>query len=340
MSSAARWQTIGDDAARRQGGRRGALLLAGAGAGLGTRTAVSGRLVVVGLGPGRPAEQLTPEARAALAAGDATSSATGRISTALAARRRPDGACVRQSRGTGRGRRRRWRLAAAGRSASRVVSGGDPGRLRHGGGGLRGDRAAGRREWRRHRRSRSSPGSRRCWRWRRACGAPLGHDFCALSLSDNLKPWELIEARLRAAAAAGFVHRALQPDHRGRGRGSSARPSRVLREHLAGGDAGDLRPRGRPAGRTHRGGALADGRSRAAPTWRPASSSARRRRGSSRGRALPPLVYTPRAAGGAAGDRASDALPRRARRRAHRPAAAGATMTTWRPSARAAAILP
>jgi precorrin-3B C17-methyltransferase len=36
-------------------------------------------------------------------------------------------------------------------------------------------------------------------------GAPLGHDFCALSLSDNLKPWELIERRLDAAAAAGFV---------------------------------------------------------------------------------------------------------------------------------------
>jgi precorrin-3B C17-methyltransferase len=36
-------------------------------------------------------------------------------------------------------------------------------------------------------------------------GAPLGHDFCALSLSDNLKPWPLIERRLDAAAAAGFV---------------------------------------------------------------------------------------------------------------------------------------
>ena len=36
-------------------------------------------------------------------------------------------------------------------------------------------------------------------------GAPLGHDFCALSLSDNLKPWELIEKRLDAASAAGFV---------------------------------------------------------------------------------------------------------------------------------------
>jgi precorrin-3B C17-methyltransferase len=36
-------------------------------------------------------------------------------------------------------------------------------------------------------------------------GAPLGHDFCALSLSDNLKPWPLIERRLEAAASAGFV---------------------------------------------------------------------------------------------------------------------------------------
>jgi precorrin-3B C17-methyltransferase len=37
------------------------------------------------------------------------------------------------------------------------------------------------------------------------CGAPLGHDFCAISLSDNLKPWELVLTRLRAAASAGFV---------------------------------------------------------------------------------------------------------------------------------------
>jgi precorrin-3B C17-methyltransferase len=36
-------------------------------------------------------------------------------------------------------------------------------------------------------------------------GAPLGHDFCAISLSDNLKPWELVERRLRLAAEAGFV---------------------------------------------------------------------------------------------------------------------------------------
>ena len=36
-------------------------------------------------------------------------------------------------------------------------------------------------------------------------GAPLGHDFCCINLSDNLKPWPLIEARLRHAARADFA---------------------------------------------------------------------------------------------------------------------------------------
>jgi precorrin-3B C17-methyltransferase len=36
-------------------------------------------------------------------------------------------------------------------------------------------------------------------------GAPLGHDFCAINLSDNLKPWAAIEKRLRLAAEADFA---------------------------------------------------------------------------------------------------------------------------------------
>ena len=36
-------------------------------------------------------------------------------------------------------------------------------------------------------------------------GAPLGHDFCAVSLSDLLTPWAVIERRLEAAAAGDFV---------------------------------------------------------------------------------------------------------------------------------------
>ncbi len=38
-----------------------------------------------------------------------------------------------------------------------------------------------------------------------AAGAILGHDFCAINLSDNLKPWALIEHRLRAAVEADFA---------------------------------------------------------------------------------------------------------------------------------------
>jgi precorrin-3B C17-methyltransferase len=36
-------------------------------------------------------------------------------------------------------------------------------------------------------------------------GAPLGHDFCAINLSDNLKPWGTIERRIRLAAEADFA---------------------------------------------------------------------------------------------------------------------------------------
>ena len=47
-------------------------------------------------------------------------------------------------------------------------------------------------------------------------GAPLGHDFCAISLSDNLKPWETIVQRVRAAAAADFVLALYNPISRAR----------------------------------------------------------------------------------------------------------------------------
>jgi precorrin-3B C17-methyltransferase len=47
-------------------------------------------------------------------------------------------------------------------------------------------------------------------------GAPLGHDFCAISLSDNLKPWPVVTQRLAAAAAAGFVIALYNPASRAR----------------------------------------------------------------------------------------------------------------------------
>ncbi|MFZ1662189.1 MAG: precorrin-3B C(17)-methyltransferase [Paracoccaceae bacterium] len=53
-------------------------------------------------------------------------------------------------------------------------------------------------------------------------GAPLGHDFCAINLSDNLKPWDLIEKRLRLAGQAGFAMAFYNPR-------SSSRPAHFAR---------------------------------------------------------------------------------------------------------------
>ncbi|MET3471730.1 precorrin-3B C17-methyltransferase [Novosphingobium sp. 1529] len=47
-------------------------------------------------------------------------------------------------------------------------------------------------------------------------GAPLGHDFCAINLSDNLKPWDMIARRLRLAAEADFAMALYNPRSRAR----------------------------------------------------------------------------------------------------------------------------
>ena len=64
--------------------------------------------------------------------------------------------------------------------------------------------------------SRSCPGVTAMLAVAARVGAPLGHDFCAISLSDNLKPWEVIERRLDAAAGAGFVIALYNPISRAR----------------------------------------------------------------------------------------------------------------------------
>ena len=60
-------------------------------------------------------------------------------------------------------------------------------------------------------------------------GAPLGHDFAAINLSDNLKPWDLIETRLRAAGEAGFAMAFYNPRSRSRPH-QFARALEILRE--------------------------------------------------------------------------------------------------------------
>jgi cobalt-precorrin 5A hydrolase/precorrin-3B C17-methyltransferase len=80
-------------------------------------------------------------------------------------------------------------------------------------------------------------------------GAPLGHDFCLISLSDNLKPWEVIERRLHLAAEADLVLGFYNPI-------SKARPWQleralaIVREHRAGSTTVVLgRDIGRPGSR-------------------------------------------------------------------------------------------
>ncbi|MBU2890714.1 precorrin-3B C(17)-methyltransferase [Celeribacter halophilus] len=67
-------------------------------------------------------------------------------------------------------------------------------------------------------------------------GAPLGHDFCAINLSDNLKPWALIEKRLRLAVEGDFAMAFYNPRSKSRPEGF-ARTLELLNE-----TCGDRRP--------------------------------------------------------------------------------------------------
>ncbi|MFV0623326.1 precorrin-3B C(17)-methyltransferase [Sphingomonas sp. ac-8] len=69
-----------------------------------------------------------------------------------------------------------------------------------------------------------------------AAGAPLGHDFCAINLSDNLKPWPLIARRLRLAAEADFAIALYNPRSKARP-GTLDEAFALLREAC-----GDARP--------------------------------------------------------------------------------------------------
>jgi precorrin-3B C17-methyltransferase len=69
-----------------------------------------------------------------------------------------------------------------------------------------------------------------------AAGAPLGHDFCAINLSDNLKPWSLIEKRLRLAAEGDFAMAFYNPRSKSRPEGF-VRTLEILKEAC-----GDDRP--------------------------------------------------------------------------------------------------
>jgi len=171
---------------------------------------VSGRLFVVGLGPGDP-QLLTGEADAALSTADALYGYGPYLDRIPP---RPG-----QARHPSDNRKEPERAAAALRCVAEgaqvaVVSGGDPGVFAMAA-AICAEIEAGPPAWRSLDIT-IIPGITAMLAVAARVGAPLGHDFCVLSLSDNLKPWPLIERRLDAAAGAGFVIALYNPVSRAR----------------------------------------------------------------------------------------------------------------------------
>lgn len=160
---------------------------------------MSGRLAIVGLGPGA-LDMQTPQATAALAAAtDLVGYATylDRVPPRPGQVRHASDNRVELDRA-----RHALSLAAAGRDVA-VVSSGDPGVFAMASAvfeAVEGGEPA----WRALDIV-VVPGVSAVLAAAARLGAPLGHDFCVLSLSDNLKPFEVVLARLAAAASAGFV---------------------------------------------------------------------------------------------------------------------------------------
>ena len=165
-------------------------------------------VTVVGLGPGDPA-WLPPEAAAALA--DATDLVgyrpyLARIPARPGQQRHASGNTVEAERAAFA-----LGLAAAGRRVA-VVSSGDPGVFAMATAVL--EQAADER-W-------DGvpvtvlPGVTAAQAVAARAGAPLGHDYCVISLSDRLKPWEVIADRVEHAAAADFVLALYNPASRSR----------------------------------------------------------------------------------------------------------------------------
>jgi len=171
---------------------------------------MSGRLTVIGLGPG-DACWLTPQADAALATAEAIygyGAYLDRVPVRPGQARCPSDNREEQARAVAA-------LAHAANGANvAVVSGGDPGVFAMAA-AVCAEIEAGPPVWRELDVA-IVPGITAMLAVAARVGAPLGHDFCALSLSDNLKPWELIEQRLEAAAGAGFVIAIYNPVSRAR----------------------------------------------------------------------------------------------------------------------------
>jgi precorrin-3B C17-methyltransferase len=186
---------------------------------------VSGRLTIVGLGPGDE-RYFTPEADDALTIAEALYGYGPYLDRVP---ERED-----QTRHPSDNREEAARAKAALSHAARgaevaLVSGGDPGVFAMAASVCE-EIAAGPKAWRALDVA-IVPGITAMHAVAARAGAPLGHDFCAISLSDNLKPWELVLKRLDAAVEAGFVIALYNPVSRARPRQLGEALARLAR-HL------------------------------------------------------------------------------------------------------------
>ncbi len=175
---------------------------------------MSGRVAIVGLGPG-PAHWMTPEACSEI---EAASDIVGYAPYVDRLALRPD---QRAHASDNRAELDRARLAlalAAEGNAVAVVSGGDPGVFAMAAALF--EAIETKPEWRALEVA-VAPGVSAMQAAAARLGAPLGHDFCAISLSDNLKPWAIVERRLKAAAEGDFVLALYNP-------ASKARPTLIV----------------------------------------------------------------------------------------------------------------
>lgn len=160
-----------------------------------------GRLAVIGLGPGA-AELMVPAVKAELALAEDVLGYETYVRMAGPFRDDQVMHCT-DNREEMQRARHAFELAAQGRSVV-VVSSGDPGVFAMAAAVLEALHGSEDLAW--HRVDlQILPGVSASLATAAQAGAPLGHDFCVMSLSDNLKPWAIIEKRLDLAAQADLV---------------------------------------------------------------------------------------------------------------------------------------
>ena len=188
-----------------------------------------GRLAVIGLGPGA-AELMVPAVKAELARAEDVLGYETYVRMAGPFRDDQVLHCT-DNREEMQRARHAFELAAQGRSVV-VVSSGDPGVFAMAAAVLEALHASDDPAW--HRVDlQMLPGVSASLATAAQAGAPLGHDFCVMSLSDKLKPWSIIEKRLDLAAQADLVLAFYNPISKSRPH-QLGRALEVVRRHREG----------------------------------------------------------------------------------------------------------